>query len=245
MPEPRGLQEVRRFRDPLITNPNGSIESWLYSTQFSNDLDIFLCGKMCAGKDYIADVLVEQAGFVKLPFALPLKQEVADKHGITLEELNANKNKYRAELQELGGARRAENPSYWIEKWINARHEINNPVVCTDCRHVNEAAFGCTSFTGFVVKVHLSETTRLNRIKTLYGEVPDKLHEHPSEVEVDRCPFHLEFPGTCYRSRIFQELIVKVRNHIDRGLHITVPCSSFVDANALMEAHSTHHDLYV
>ena len=85
-----------------------------------NDV-IMLSGRFGVGKDFIAEQLVNTLGYTRISFADALKEEVAEQHGISVEELSANKSRYRADLQRIGAEHRAECLSYWIKKWNTKR----------------------------------------------------------------------------------------------------------------------------
>lgn len=159
---------------------------------------ICLVGKMCAGKDYIGAQLVENCGYTRLAFADALKQEVADRHGITLVELNKNKSKYRAELQQHGKDMRAKDLLYWVNKVEAIRETIPGPVVITDCRHVNEAEWGVSRDANsrtIVLMVSVNETVRKERAVSLYGNISEAVWNDVSEKQQDLCPFNFVIPG--------------------------------------------------
>lgn len=159
---------------------------------------ICLVGKMCAGKDYIGQQLVRHCGYTRLAFADALKQEVADRHGITVDYLNNNKSVYRAELQQHGKDMRKIDPFYWVNKVQEMREKLDGPVVITDCRHVNEAEWGLTkdaNSRSIVLMVTVTEIVRRERATALYGEIPDSVWNDVSEKQQDLCPFNFVVPG--------------------------------------------------
>lgn len=174
----------------------------LSSDQLPLPNTIFLMGRMGVGKDYVGEALIEHRGFTKLAFADPAKQEVADRNGISCAELEANKEKYRPELQDLGHGKRLKNINHWIDRWKVEREKIDGPVVCTDCRHVNEAVFAIQQHDSVLIKVEVAKEIRDERLRQLYGEVDESLHYHPSEIECDHSPFQLILPGTIPYERI-------------------------------------------
>lgn len=157
---------------------------------------VFLLGEMTAGKDFFGSLLIER-GYTRIAFADALKEEVAAKHGVTVDELNADKAKYRPELQSHGAMRRKENINYWVDRFNDKR--LRNPsglAVCTDCRHLNEASYAVRDVeNSLIIRIWTPWEVRQERIKTLYGSVPDDLHKHPSEVEVAQCPFNIRVLG--------------------------------------------------
>lgn len=78
---------------------------------------------------------------VRLNFADALKQEVAEACGVTVEHIEANKEKFRPILQWWGTdfRRNMTNTDYWVHKWDLALHQISvDLVVATDVRFPNE-----------------------------------------------------------------------------------------------------------
>ena len=83
---------------------------------------IGLSGKQYAGKDHVADWLLEHLpGFRKRPIASAIKEVYCQKHRLTLTELEANKAQHRPGLIALGDWGRSQDPDYWI------RHVLNTP----------------------------------------------------------------------------------------------------------------------
>jgi len=75
-------------------------------------------------------------------FADELKIELAATLGVTLEELAANKEKYRDDMVALGASRRAEDADYWVKliaPKVEADLAAGRDVVVHDLRYVNEA----------------------------------------------------------------------------------------------------------
>ena len=105
---------------------------------------IGMCGYAGSGKDAAAKALRER-GFTRVAFADELKDELAEVFGLTLQELEDNKEEWRPLLVEWGRARRRQDPAYWIKKAsltvdliegsaLGAQH-----IVVTDVRYPNEA----------------------------------------------------------------------------------------------------------
>lgn len=81
---------------------------------------IGISGKQFAGKDVLADWLVEAfPEFKKIPLALAIKQAYSEKTGLSLEEIEANKPVHRPELIALGDWGRAQDPYYWLKKVLS------------------------------------------------------------------------------------------------------------------------------
>lgn len=156
--------------------------------------NIFLAGRMGAGKDFVAARLVEEAGFTRLAFADALKAEVAAHLGISVEELNRRKAEFRSVLQNWGVGQREADPLYWIKRWADARAQIPGPVVCTDVRFLNEAEYGM-QIGALVIRVKTPDTVREERLRARDGSFDPATLNHVSEQYIDRLMAHLELPG--------------------------------------------------
>jgi phosphomevalonate kinase len=78
---------------------------------------IGISGKQFSGKDVLADALVVALeGYEKIPLALAIKQEYGRRHGLTLEEIEANKAEHRPGLIVLGDWGRGQDPDYWLKQ---------------------------------------------------------------------------------------------------------------------------------
>lgn len=166
---------------------------------------IFVSGKMGAGKDSLADELARRRGYLKIHMVEPFKLWAAHELGITREELEANKSKYRDFLQERAVEWRGSNPYRMIELLDAHLQQINGPVVVTGVRFVNEAVWAAQNG-GLVIKLLTPENIRLERmiarelsvlpVKTL--EIAESIRNdiiermgHPTELEVEAIPAHI------------------------------------------------------
>lgn len=112
-----------------------------------------LSGKIGSGKTTLADLLIAAAGGdgVCCNFADALKREVANEFGVPLGRCYAQEEKNRAisdtipltigeALQNVGAQRRAEVPSYWLDRLGESVAELDaRLVIVGDVRHTNEA----------------------------------------------------------------------------------------------------------
>jgi phosphomevalonate kinase len=81
---------------------------------------IGISGKQFAGKDALADLLLERLpGYRKLPLAAAIKQAYCLQHGITLAELEAHKAEHRPGLIQLGDWGRDQDPDFWLRQVLN------------------------------------------------------------------------------------------------------------------------------
>lgn len=81
---------------------------------------IAISGKQYSGKDLLTDLLIKRLpGFKKIPLALAIKEEFANRHGLTLAEIEAHKAQYRPGLIALGNWGRAQDPDYWLKQVLS------------------------------------------------------------------------------------------------------------------------------
>lgn len=127
---------------------------------------IIFSGKQYSGKDTAAKILMEaMPDFRRCAMGDIIKMEYAREHNITVEEIEANKPKYRQGLIDLGNWGRLQNPDYWLEKIIAQTGNI----VVTDVRIKHEyevfKAAGAIS-----IRVEASRDIREARGGKLVGE---------------------------------------------------------------------------
>ena len=119
---------------------------------------IIIAGQAGVGKSTLAKLIAEEVFRigqvpVLLSFAGPLKEE-AKRRGYSKED---NPEKYREYCQEIGNARREEEPDYWVEKFDKELQKVlarenkdikegakywERVIIVDDCRYVNELAYG-------------------------------------------------------------------------------------------------------
>ena len=96
---------------------------------------IIFSGKQYSGKDTAAKILMEaMPDFRRCAMGDIIKIEYAKQYGLTYEQIEADKPKYRQGLIDLGNWGRRQNPDYWIEKIIEQKGNI----VVTDVRIKHE-----------------------------------------------------------------------------------------------------------
>ena len=136
---------------------------------------IIFSGKQYSGKDTAAKILIDaMPGFRRLAMGDIIKLEYAKAHGISFDEIESNKAKYRQGLIDLGNWGRRQSPDYWIEKIIAEEGNI----VVTDVRIKHEyevfKAAGAIS-----IRVEASRELREARGGKLVGE------DDVTEVDLD------------------------------------------------------------
>lgn len=96
---------------------------------------IIFSGKQYSGKDTAAKILMEaMPSFRRCAMGDIIKIEYAQKHGLTYEEIEANKADYRQGLIDLGNWGRMQSPDYWLDKIVAQKGDI----VVTDVRIKHE-----------------------------------------------------------------------------------------------------------
>ena len=96
---------------------------------------ITFSGKQYSGKDTAAKILLDvMPDFKRCAMGDIIKIEYGRQHGLTYEEIEANKAQYRQGLIDLGNWGRQQSPNYWLEKII----EQEGNIVVTDVRIKHE-----------------------------------------------------------------------------------------------------------
>lgn len=154
---------------------------------------ILIAGQAGVGKSTLAGFIAEEAfkkGLtpVLLSFASPLKEE-AKRMGYGKE---VNPKKYREYCQEIGAARREEDPDYWVKQFDTYIKEIEDTenkavkedakfwervVIVDDARYLNELAYG---------KVYNAATVFISAKDREDLDLDDEFRNHESE-ELARC----------------------------------------------------------
>lgn len=130
-----------------------------------NKLIIF-SGKQYSGKDTAAKILMEMMPeYKRCAMGDIIKIEYGKQHGITYEEIEANKAQYRQGLIDLGNWGRQQSPDFWLEKIIAQEGNI----VVTDVRIKHE--YEIFKKAGAIsIRVEADRETRQNRGGKLIGE---------------------------------------------------------------------------
>ena len=99
------------------------------------DKVIIFSGKQYAGKDTAAKIMLDiMPDFKRCAVGDIIKITYGKEHGLTYEEIENNKSKYRAGLIELGNWGRAQSADYWLEKIL----EQSGNIMVTDVRVPHE-----------------------------------------------------------------------------------------------------------
>ena len=127
---------------------------------------ITFSGKQYSGKDTAAKILLdEMKDFKRCAMGDIIKIEYGKQHGISYEEIENNKPKYRQGLIDLGNWGRAQSPDYWLEKIIAQEGDI----VVTDVRIKHE--YNVFKQAGAIsIRVEADRDVRESRGGKLVGE---------------------------------------------------------------------------
>lgn len=136
---------------------------------------IIFSGKQYSGKDTAAKILMEaMPEYKRMAMGDVIKLEYAKENGLTYEEIEKNKPKYRQGLIDLGNWGREQNPDYWLEKII----AYNGNIVVTDVRIKHE--YEVFKKAGAIaIRVEASREIREARGGKLVGE------DDVTEVDLD------------------------------------------------------------
>jgi hypothetical protein len=125
---------------------------------------IGLCGLAGSGKSVVAKALVRNYGYVRRPFAYPLKC-MAGQLGISTEVLDGPSAVKELPLEQLGGksvryllqtlgtewGRKCMGEDFWVRQWLATKPDFDR-IVCDDVRFGNEAE-AIRSLGGLIVRV--------------------------------------------------------------------------------------------
>lgn len=120
---------------------------------------ITLSGKQFCGKDTVAKILLDRLpSFHRIGLADAIKLKYSERTGLTLEEIEKNKSKYRPDLIALGNEGRAINPDYWLNTII----EKDENIIVPDVRMPHEVeVFKAAG--AFCIRVEASSAARSKR----------------------------------------------------------------------------------
>lgn len=153
---------------------------------------IFVGGRKREGKDFVADLLVKEAGFTKVHIVAPWLRAFFERRGLDPDRWEELKSQYRAEIQAEASAARAENPNVLIDWFRQAIPTLPRPFCVTAVRFINEAQLGM-QVGALVVRVKTTDEVRRQRFLASGDDLA--LMDDPFEAEVPLMPVHLEISG--------------------------------------------------
>ncbi|MCD7880024.1 MAG: hypothetical protein LUG16_08855 [Candidatus Gastranaerophilales bacterium] len=120
---------------------------------------IIFSGKQFSGKDTAAKFFLEKMpDFKRMGIADSIKNEYSTITGLSIDEIEKNKSRYRKDLIELGNKGRAISPDYWL----NTLLEFRGNIAVTDVRMKHELDV-FKKHGAFTVRVNASEQQREKR----------------------------------------------------------------------------------
>ena len=136
---------------------------------------ITFSGKQYSGKDTAAKILMEALpDYKRCAMGDIIKIEYGKQHGLSYNEIEANKAQYRQGLIDLGNWGRQQSPNYWLEKII----EQDGNIVVTDVRIKHE--YNIFKKAGAItIRVEANRDIRESRGGKLIGE------DDITEVDLD------------------------------------------------------------
>lgn len=117
---------------------------------------IAVSGKQLSGKDTVVAILLQNMPeFKRVGIGDAIKTEYAKRSGLSVEEIEKNKSKYRADLIALGDEGRAKSADFWLRRIL----ELDYSVIISDVRLKNELKLA-KEYNAITIRV---ESTRENR----------------------------------------------------------------------------------
>lgn len=170
---------------------------------------VFVAGKKRAGKDYLADALVEYAGYEKVHIAAPWLLDFYRSKGYNFWSYDdvplELRTRYRAEIQEMATKAREHDPEVLIrlmKEYIEHRESVyelveTRPLVVSGVRFRNEALYAIRSGY-FVVQVAVPDDVR--RVRFLDAGEDLALFDDPFEADLGpQFPCHVIVSGDLFR----------------------------------------------
>ena len=120
---------------------------------------IIFSGKQYAGKDTAAKIMLDKMpNYRRCAMGDIIKLTYGAQKGLTYDEIEKNKAKYRSDLIVLGNWGREQDPDYWLKKIINQKGDI----IVTDVRvpHEYEVFKNAGAIT---IRVEATRETRAKR----------------------------------------------------------------------------------
>jgi hypothetical protein len=154
---------------------------------------VFVGGKKKSGKDFLCDALVRDLGYTKFHIVAPWLAEFRKRHGLSEEEYEKNKAKWRPVVQAEAASARREDPHCLTRAFRAVLPHLPRPLVVTAMRFANEAEMGW-EVGALVLRVRCRDEVRRQRFVEAGEDLA--LFDDPFEAEVDKMPVHYEVNGT-------------------------------------------------
>jgi dephospho-CoA kinase len=172
-------------------------------------------GKAGSGKDTLAAILIDElrkqgVHAVRRGFGDYVKEEYMEMVGVTLEEIERDKPKHRAALQDLGNGRRETDPEYWI-RMLLADRPCNEVTVIPDVRYLNEYDI-CNE--GVILRVRAPLEVRQARREVVNDD-------HISETALDHFESH-DFDETFWNTHTIEQFQETVRRWVQENVWLFI-----------------------
>lgn len=144
-------------------------------------------GRAGAGKDVIADYMVEEYGFTKITFADGIYEIARNTFGMTTKD--------RKLLQTIGQKMREIDPDVWIKHVEQKVKQLgyDSNIVISDCRQSNEYDIMVHEHNFIPIRVAADKEIRRDRIRLRDGVDPDmSLLETKGETGADNKEYKYE-----------------------------------------------------
>jgi putative phage-type endonuclease len=151
LPDPAHIQELIRKEDVFWKHVESGVPPWtdlgLEKAQIGMIGLTMFGGYAKVGKDTIGALHQHLFKSTRYSFADPLKKMYCEMHGITLEQLEKQKEKHRPGLVKLGHGMRKIHSDVWVDGVFNSTTGVygtmsKSGAVITDARYVNEVSAG-------------------------------------------------------------------------------------------------------
>ena len=127
---------------------------------------IIFSGKQYSGKDTAAKIMLElMPDYKRCAMGDIIKLTYGKENGLTYEEIESNKSKYRPDLIKLGNWGREQDPDYWLKKIL----EQDGNIIVTDVRVPHEYEI-FKQAGAIAIRVEASRELRKARGGDLVGE---------------------------------------------------------------------------
>lgn len=166
---------------------------------------IVFSGKQFSGKDTVAKILLDKFhSFKRIGIADAIKLMYSQNTGLSIDEIEKNKSRYRQDLIDLGDWGRAQNPDFWLNSII----EYPGNTIVTDIRVKHELDL-FKAHDAFTIRVETSPEVRAKR--GLLTSVNDA-----TETQLDNIK---DWDYVIHNDGTFEELIKSVDDLI-KSIHL-------------------------
>jgi len=139
---------------------------------------IAIIGKICSGKSFLANYLIDKYNFNRMSFAYPLKKIAKEYYGM--------EDKDRELLQDLAIKMKEIDNNVFVNYLIKNMNKEDN-IVIDDLRFENEL-LELKKHNFIIIKLNIDKKNQMNRYLKLYNNLYIDRINHNSETEQDNLP---------------------------------------------------------